>query len=451
MKKQNYKNGAASFYIVAFSTLILMIVAMSFAAVIISEVTRTSNDDLSQSAYDSALAGVEDAKLAYFNYQNCLAQDEHLQAEKPADDATELTCKNIAWYVEKSDDCDMVAKIIGRNPTESGVDIKESDKSGNNMAQLYTCVKMTDTLSDYRSTLSSSNMIKVLRAKFDKGVHANMIKTVKISWYKDMDKAYNFKNFDKSSGKVSFPKLSGVSGFTPPVITFTMLQTASSFTLSDFDSTIGSTTDKGTLYLVPSDDQAKAATKIGGNHDKTSYGVGVSGEEVSLIGADALLKSNDKTKENLPYTVYCQDDSESEFACSAEITLPEPVGGTRSDDTFVFVVGLPYGAPSTDFSLAFYCANGVDCGSSSPEGEEGGGSNQAKLKGVQVQVDSTGRANDLFRRVETRLEDTNNFALSLMGPLELFGNNSGDSDAASLKKDYAVTCEYDFDPTCSRD
>ena len=72
--KKAFKKGAASFYIVAFSTLILMIIATSFAAIIISEITRTTNDDLSQSAYDSAMAGVEDAKLAFYNYQNCMTQ-----------------------------------------------------------------------------------------------------------------------------------------------------------------------------------------------------------------------------------------------------------------------------------------------------------------------------------------------------------------------------------------
>ena len=61
MKK--FKKGAASFYIVAISTLILVIIAASFAAVIISEMARTSNDDLAQSAYDSALAGVEDGSI----------------------------------------------------------------------------------------------------------------------------------------------------------------------------------------------------------------------------------------------------------------------------------------------------------------------------------------------------------------------------------------------------
>lgn len=77
MKKlrNQFKKGAASFYIVAFSTLILLIVATSFATIIISELNRTLNEDLSQSAYDSAMAGVEDAKLAYYSYQNCVANE----------------------------------------------------------------------------------------------------------------------------------------------------------------------------------------------------------------------------------------------------------------------------------------------------------------------------------------------------------------------------------------
>ena len=70
--KEKFKKGAASFYNVAFSTLILIIIATSFAVAIVAEVTRSSNDDLSQSAYDAALAGIEDAKLTFMNYQNCI-------------------------------------------------------------------------------------------------------------------------------------------------------------------------------------------------------------------------------------------------------------------------------------------------------------------------------------------------------------------------------------------
>ena len=446
MKK--FKKGAASFYIVAFSTLILMIVAMSFAAVIISEVTRTSNDDLSQSAYDSALAGVEDAKLAFYKYQSCKAAEPNITPAADNGDG-DLTCAEIVSYVEESGSCDMVAKILGRD-TGDDVGVAVEEGAGNNMAQFYTCVKFSDTLGDYRSTLSASNLIKVMRAKFDNGVHAKDIARVRVSWYSEVDQTFNYNNYNSSVG-VYYPRLGATRPATPPTISIAGLQTAGGFTLSDFEITRGNTTDKWMVYLTPVDSQTAAAAGKDGNFNKTSYSNGV-----SQIGVDALLKSNDKTRENLPYGVYCNPDAEGEFACSVEITLPGVVnGGDRNDDTFVFVVGLPYGNPSTDFSLEFFCANGAQCGEDAAERDEtmasDGGSRRATLKGVQVQVDSTGKANDLFRRVETRLEDTNDFALSIMGPLELFGetNDGSGSGNYALKKDYTVVCEYNFGgPTC---
>ena len=119
-KIRKFRKGAASFYIVAISTLILVIIAASFAAVIISEVTRTSNDDLAQSAYDSALAGIEDAKLAYYNYQSCKNEVKYI--------ASGLSCEQIIDWVENDrGDCDMIADILGRNKTDSGVLIQEDE------------------------------------------------------------------------------------------------------------------------------------------------------------------------------------------------------------------------------------------------------------------------------------------------------------------------------------
>ena len=131
-KEYRFKKGAASFYMVAFSTLILLVVATSFAAIIVSEVTRTANDDLAQSAYDSALAGVEDAKLAFYSYQKCLEQG---ATETEIDDnKNEVTCGEIIHYMNNPD-CDMVANILGRygnNPEPGGeVMIEESVGSGN--------------------------------------------------------------------------------------------------------------------------------------------------------------------------------------------------------------------------------------------------------------------------------------------------------------------------------
>ena len=92
--KLTFKKGAASFYVVAIATLILVIIATSFAAIIISEVSRTSNEDLSQSAYDSALAGIEDSELAFYNYQACKEQGYSASATKPTGTGP-LTCSEI--------------------------------------------------------------------------------------------------------------------------------------------------------------------------------------------------------------------------------------------------------------------------------------------------------------------------------------------------------------------
>ena len=62
MPKPNnkFKKGATSIYVVVLGTLLFSVITVSFIRIIINEVTKTTNDELAQSAYDSALAGVED-------------------------------------------------------------------------------------------------------------------------------------------------------------------------------------------------------------------------------------------------------------------------------------------------------------------------------------------------------------------------------------------------------
>ena len=152
---KKFREGAASFYIVAFSTLILLVVATSFAAIIISEITRTSNDDLSQSAYDSAMAGIEDAKLAYYNYQNCKVSPSNAK------------CNEIIKYVEhpeKGDECNMVGNILGRS-TEIQ-EYTETNTISNNMQQEYTCVMLQTKTKGIESTLNSVNSMRVYELNF---------------------------------------------------------------------------------------------------------------------------------------------------------------------------------------------------------------------------------------------------------------------------------------------
>lgn len=434
------KKGAASFYMVAFSTLVLIIIATSFAAVIISEVTRTANDDLSKSAYDSAMAGVEDAKLVVHSYQKCIE-------EKDNEHNNELPCETIRNEIENTSPdsesngedgkCDQVGRLLGRfdEKDENGALIQESKKEvliqeskiGNNMSQAYTCVKIS-LPGDYSGALSSGEQFKVIKAKFESAEIANKVKSVIINWSSgNSDSDLNYNNF--TGGKVTFSKDVSI----PPTIAVSMIQTGESFNLDSFTRTINETTNRGTLFLVPTKDE-----NLSGQTDtyKSAYD---EKEGANHIKEDGFLKSNDKTAKNLPYAVYCGNASD-EYACSATIDIPRPIdGGPRNPDTFYFVVTQPYaGDTYTDFNVLFSCGEEVcNEGEDVPAAEK----NYAKLDGVQIKIDSTGRANDMYRRVEVRLDGDPNYAFSIMGPLELLNNDENDS---SLEKNLTVTCEWNL-------
>lgn len=447
VQKYSFKKGAASFYIVAFATLILMIIAISFASIIISEVTRTSNDDLAQSAYDSALAGIEDAKLAFSNYKKCLSK-EGVEAKEPTE-GDQLSCSAIMWYMENPD-CYMVSHILGRGKREE-VAIQESTVLGNNMQQFYTCVKIYTKLNDHRTTLSPTDQIRVIKAQFSEGTNASDIVTVRLRWFSDANAKNpnftytNLKDNGEGGQEVTFPSTGfAIPESQPPVISLALIQTSDSFQMEDFDVTKGEQTNRGMLYFVPTDNIAAAKTNRANN-----YSAGYDeGQGKNVISKNGFLKSNDKTTRNLPYVVYCPENSGQEFACTVDIMLPEPINGTRSNDNFIFVAGLPYGKPATDISLEFLCEDGKTCSenvirTTDEDGniiEETTSTNIATLEG-QIEIDSTGRANNLYRRVKSRLQSADAYDLSIMGPLELLGN---DKNSPLLSKDFATKCEWNF-------
>ena len=455
-----FKKGAASFYIVAISTLILVIIAASFAAVIISEVTRTSNDDLAQSAYDSALAGIEDAKLAYYNYQNC-------KNGATYSDGAGFTCTELTEWVEKGklpggiNECDMVAKTLGRVERDASVDegVLVQESVNNNMQQYYTCVTMTNETKDVLGYVTETNPAYTVRVKFADGVSTNAIKKVRVSWHSDEDgsqKEFQYENFVDNG-------IFGDQVAKPAVISVGMVQTSGTFGLSDFDVTQGDRTDRGTVYLVPvgvtddiSEETAKhiasGKEKNTENKSNTYDGAWDGGKNIIKNTVNGInngfLKSNDKTVKNLPYAVFCNKEG-NDFACSAEIEIPGPVVGensedVRSEETFIFAITLPYGGPSTHFSLEFFCGDNEVCSSETIAGgaeEETVSSNRAILDGVQVKIDSTGRANDLYRRVETRLQPGEVPFPYPLYAIQVLGDNNDDS---LIQKDLSPISEWNF-------
>ncbi|MBR5647591.1 hypothetical protein IKW73_01440 [Candidatus Saccharibacteria bacterium] len=435
-QQKQFKEGAASFFIVAISTMILMIIVTSFAAIMISEITRSSNDDLSQSAYDSAMAGVEDAKLAFANYRKCL--ESGATADRPSNYEAQPTCDNIVWMMERENTrCDMVAYILGRVKDADG-SVPVSDKSGDtksNYNQAYTCVTMEGNLTNYRASLDSTTSEKIVKVSLDDSVAASRIKKVRIKWYSQRGgETYNYTNF--SNNKVVFSPTSLSSASVPPTLQVQLIQTAGTFSISHFEAVDvgGNKTDRATMYLVPTDNAGAAKAT---NAD--SY-KGIYNGSANVLSAAQVVSTNNRDSKNLPFVVYCS--GADDYACVVDILLPDPIGGARSSKTFLFVVTTPYGQPATDFEMEFYCADNDVCSRQLDlaTGTEKD-SSIANLKGMQVNVDSTGRANDLYRRVEVRLEATNTSFKFPMYGIQLLNSSNGDNN---LDKNFSVQKEWNF-------
>ncbi len=438
MGKIRTQKGIASFYTVAIATLLLGVLAVGFTTVVVNEINRTTNFDLSKSAYDSALAGVEDAKVAIMNYKSCIEQG--AVAEAPSGSGT-VTCNEIVWYMEHPD-CYMVGHILGRIPKDVNTEVRiqetrasNSSSGQNNMEQAYTCVTITNP-TDYRTRLNSSNSTRVIPIKL-KNTDVSEINTIRVSWADNSGINYNISNFLPLSREVVFPSRTAQSPSNPPTLGIQLIQTAPEFSLRDFDYSQGQTTDRGFVFLVPSNGPTGNA-----NNTKTKSYIDVT--STNIIPANlGFVKSNDKTSSNLPFLVNCNENTDSAFLCSVSINLPKPVSpsGARSSETFALVVSLPYSAPDTDVAISL-CKSATSCEAYSTDENLSTGSETNATELInQTRIDSTGRANNLFRRIESRVDTSSNlyfnFAYSAIEAL-------GDENEVTIRKDLVVDSEDTF-------
>lgn len=372
------KKGAASFYIVAISTLILVIVVASFATLIVSQMERTSNADLSQSAYDAAMAGVEDAKLAYLNYRNCKAAGYTAAssvADEPLSDDKDKACSYILYYMNNPD-CDMVARMLGRTVNKAeGTAVDEGVR--NNMQQYYTCVKINNQPQEQTKSLRPYETA-VFKPVFTSG-SASEIKKIKVRW--------------GGNSNLSVTILQAPSNFNFDDFTFPSL---------DGDNETG--TNLGTVFLTSGD--------TGGD---------------GSVSEDVVVKSNDKTVthiygseeiENKVHSAKCNDE------CVAIISLPNLYGGgngNRANGLFEIAIMSFDSSSDSEESVSISYLKDDD----EPVSIEN-----------QFVVDSTGRANDLYKRVKVTLDAEGQGDLVIGGPLIL-----GDG---GLWKNISVTKEWNF-------
>lgn len=367
------QSGAVSLFIVIFAALLMTVVTVSFIQLMLKEQQQATETDLSQSAYDSAQAGVEDAKRLLLLNRAC--------RNNTADSTINCTAvENALTPVPGTSEtgCDTLAKagIVGETNNETVIQQSESDNSAK-LDQAYTCVKIGLDTDDYKGTLSANESDVVPlngEGQFD---------AVELNWFSrdDVSSATNDPTvgFPSTGTDVSLPPVGSRWEFNnPPLMRTQYMQTGSSFKLSDFDdSQAGNKSNANTLFLYPS-------------------ATGVPNKDFAL---DAR-----RTPSGAPQLAKCNTSFiDGEYACTTTLRLPNPIDGNTARRGAFLRLSALYNSAHYSIRLKR-------------------GSEYVKFNNVQPVVDSTGRANDLFRRIKARVELKGDFtypeaALDIEGDL----------------------------------
>lgn len=395
MKNRTHELGAVSLFIVVFTALLITVVTVSFIRLTVRDQQQATTVDLSQSAYDSAQAGVEDAKRAIIRYQTVCAT---------SDSATCLAAQTKI----NSTECNVgLSDIV--TPVDGEVKIQQST-GDNALDQAYSCVKVNLDTEDYLGILPT-NGSKVVPL-----VSTKPFNTVLLEWYSSENlQTTNSFDVDLQSGASLSQPLLAQSAWKPnrPSLMRAQLMQFSTtgFTLGNFDSVNASgQSNANTLFLYPTGTTGTESSTI---------------DEASFVGRDARgVPTGTRTTTSNPLPVSCSGNlTKGGYACRVRLTLPDPIGaGSRV--TYLKLSAL---YNKTNFRLTL-SNNGVDA---------------AIFSGVQPQVDSTGRANDLFRRVQSRVELTDLVDSSFPYPdnaVDITGNLCKDFLITDTASDYNNTC-----------
>lgn len=416
-KEQKTKQGVAAIYVVVFTTMLIGIITLSFLRIMLSESGRTLNDTLSDSAYNSALAGVEDAKYIISQYEKKAASGES-SGSNAFMNAIE----------SNSDDCDIISKSMaslrGEPEPEGGEESFGTGDARTDQDQAYTCVKIRLS-GDFKGTLSANNPTLVVPLRPAKN-QENNVAGVEITWSIDSSDASG-----TTGGFMGYPLQELHSDFAGNVNNMTALkndadhkilgqkgikhdddivamngmrvmlvQSPAGDTNPYYYASNDGTTNRGTLMLLSS-------TETGRDE------IGYSGE------TNPFVESADKTV-NAPIAIKCDE------SCSAKIAIPKPIGGgDRNPDNFFLVLNQVYSDPAIKVAVKMLDKN----------------KKYIDFFNVQPIIDSTGRSGDLFRRVEARVGTDN--GASLLPTAELSSNSTIDKSFYVTKNCISGTTQCD--------
>lgn len=352
-KVRRDERGVVSLFIVIFSTLLLTVLTIGFVRIMIKEQQQAMNDDLSQSAYDSATAGVEDGKRVI---RKCLDGDAHA-----CDVMSAKRCTTVS-------DAGVVALVGGETTIKSN-----SATEADSLNQAYTCVKIDMNTDDYYTSLTKgqSRMIPLNAV--------GPFTRIQIQWmHKGLQgQAESGTLQSPTSAALGYDALPKEADWNTSAASLLRAQTilpvavaGASIAQTDFD-----TSTVSTAFLKP-------ANVVGGAAPNPHF----------VIGTPRA--STDAGASTSPNLVGCSKDEyaagglTSGYACIATLQWSNavPAGSTLA---YLRLTSL-----YRDTSVRIQLFN--DAGAT------------VQLNGVQPQIDSTGRASNVFRRVMSRVDVSTN-------------------------------------------
>lgn len=306
IQKVKKQYGGVSLFVVVFAAILFSVIVLSFVSVMTKELQRSSDNELAQSAYDSARSGIEDAKRVLVR---CL--------QEPASSA----CAAI-----DARECDTVARAqIANTNRRDEVPIKNgsSVNNGVDVNQAYTCLKMSRDTPDFLgSTSSHDGMLSVpLKAA------ANFNK-VRIEWQRQGSgsDAVSFNNSASCSTNTANDLCVRSSwGNMPALMRAQFILPDSSFTLSSLNDPAVNNS-----YMLRPIGLAGSVSSITGG--------------ANSVARDTINSTTSKTV----YGVNC--DINRTYICAVDISLPKAV----SVDSSVSLLRLKSMYRGADIRVTLY-------------------------------------------------------------------------------------------------
>lgn len=391
-------SGAVSLFVVIFAMLIITVLVVSFLRLMMSDQNQATNANLAEGARNSAMAGVEDAKRSLLRYLDYCSKN------------SESDCDNLATRLS-TDTCNAAVRIgnvVGSSVQNGGTDdqpgeIRVQQVQNTNdtiLDQAYTCVTIKLDTEDYIGNVGAGETHIVPLSGTDS------FSNVTVQWFSREDISSGSTNVSLAP---SSQKLltSNWPANRPPVLRVQLMQFGNSFRLTDFDSvTASGESNTNTAFLYPS------------NNGFTSQQL-LTGIDNRRLPTDAESPADNPA--NSPRAIRCETSLASGgYSCTTTLVLPNPVGG---GDRTAFLRLVPF-YNSTHFRVTL----------SNPS------TGSVRFKAIQPEVDSTGRANNVFKRVASRIDLYNTGSVFPNAAVDVTGN---------FCKDFSVTDTNYIAGTCT--